>query len=93
MMNCKWMWTRGGMVQHAQGGWVRAVDAEAERAGLLESLRAAVERMEAVASGIPVENRHKGVSQRTHVQHMAVHLAEHAKKARATLAKAEGGAA
>lgn len=57
---------------------------------LLKAFKAAVERMEAVADRIPVQNRHKGVSQRAHVQHMAGHLEQHAKIARAAIAKAEG---
>ncbi len=56
---------------------------------LLKALKAATELMEAVATGIPVENRHKGISQAKHVRHMAGHLAEHAKLARAAIAKAE----
>jgi hypothetical protein len=55
---------------------------------LLEALKAAIERMEAVAEGIPVENRAEGVSQATHVRHMAGHLAQHAKIARAAIRKA-----
>ncbi|GAG08834.1 unnamed protein product, partial [marine sediment metagenome] len=55
---------------------------------LAEALEKAVERMEAVAEGIPVHNRAKGVSQAAHVAHMAGHLAQHAKKARAALAAA-----
>ena len=58
---------------------------------LLAALEAATERMEAVAEGIPVQNRHKGVSQRAHVHHMAGHLAQHAKRARAVLSEVEGG--
>ena len=63
-----------------------------ERAALLAdnerlraALEAAIERMEAVADGIPVNNRANGVSQATHVAHMAGHLAQHAKIARAAL--------
>jgi hypothetical protein len=52
---------------------------------LRAALEAAVERMEAVSVGIPVENRHEGVSQATHVRHMAGHLAQHAKLARTAL--------
>ena len=55
---------------------------------LLAALKAAAERMEAVAEGIPVHNRSKGVSQAAHVLHMAGHLAQHAKLARAAIAKA-----
>lgn len=55
---------------------------------LLKAFRAAVERMEAVAERIPVHNRAKGISQATHVAHMAGHLAQHAKIARAAIAKA-----
>ena len=44
--------------------------------------------MEAVAEGILIEKRHKGVSPETHVSHMASHLAQHAKIARAALEKA-----
>ena len=57
---------------------------------LLAALEAAVERMEAVAAGIGVENRANGISQATHVRHMAGHLAQHAKIARAAIAKAKG---
>jgi hypothetical protein len=56
-----------------------------ENARLRRALEAAVERMEAVSVGIPVENRHEGVSQATHVRHMAGHLAQHAKLARTAL--------
>jgi hypothetical protein len=59
-----------------------------EHAELLAALEAAVERMEAVAKSIPVCNRAKGVSQRAHVEHTAGHLAQHAKIARAFIAKA-----
>ena len=55
---------------------------------LLKAMEAAVERMEAVAEGILIEKRHKGVSPETHVSHMASHLAQHAKIARAALEKA-----
>jgi hypothetical protein len=65
----------------------RSVTLNAE---LLEALKAATERMEAVASRITVENRAHGISQATHVRHMAGHLAEHAKIARAAIDKAEG---
>lgn len=57
---------------------------------LLAALEAAAERMESVAANIPVQNRAKGVSQATHVAHMAAHLAQHAKIARAAIAKAKG---
>lgn len=65
---------------------VRAVNSHSL---LVDALKAAVNRMEAVASGIPVENRSPKVSQRAHVAHMAGHLAQHAKIARAAL-KAAG---
>lgn len=55
---------------------------------LLKALEAAIERMEAVSAGIPINKRHKGVSPQTHVLHMAGHLAQHAKIARKALAKA-----
>lgn len=55
---------------------------------MAEALRNAVERMEAVAEGIHVEKRSKGISQAKHVRHMAGHLAQHAKLARAALEKA-----
>jgi hypothetical protein len=61
-----------------------------EKAALLKAFKAAVERMEAVSEGIPVEKRSAGVSQATHVRHMAGHLAQHAKIARAAIARAEG---
>ena len=57
---------------------------------MLAALTAAVERMEAVAEGIIIEKRHKGVSPALHVRHMAGHLAQHAKLARAAIARAEG---
>jgi hypothetical protein len=57
---------------------------------LLKAFEAAVERMEAVAAGIPIQNRHKRVSPATHVSHMASHLAQHAKIARAAIANATG---
>ncbi len=56
---------------------------------LLAALEAATERMEAVAAGIPVHKRHKGVSPATHVAHMAGHLEQHAKIARAAIRKAK----
>lgn len=62
-----------------------APDLLRERDDLRAALEAAVERMEAVAEGIPVHKRHKGVSPATHVAHMAGHLAEHAKIARKAL--------
>jgi hypothetical protein len=55
---------------------------------MLAALMAAVERMEAVADGILVEKRQRGVSPAAHVRHMAGHLAQHAKIARAALAQA-----
>jgi hypothetical protein len=57
---------------------------------LLAAFEAAVERMEAVAEKIPVHNRAQGVSQARHVSHMAGHLGQHAKIARAAIAKATG---
>jgi hypothetical protein len=57
---------------------------------LLAALKAAVSRMEYVAENILIEKRHKGVSPATHVRHMASHLAQHAKIARAAIDKAEG---
>jgi len=59
---------------------------------LLAALVAAAERMEAVAEGIPIHKRHHRVSAATHVAHMAGHLAQHAKLARAAIAKATGEA-
>lgn len=59
-------------------------------AELVAAFEAAVERMETVSQRIGVENRHKGISQRAHVAHMAGHLEQHAKIARAALAKAKG---
>lgn len=61
-----------------------------ERAELLAALKAITERAEAVSDGIHVEKRNEGVSQAQHVRHMANHLAQHAKIARAAIAKAEG---
>ena len=65
---------------------------KAQNAELVRILEAALERMEAVSERIGVENRSEGVSQRAHVCHMAAHLAQHAKIARADLAKARGQA-
>jgi hypothetical protein len=59
---------------------------------LLEAFEKAVGRMEAVAAKLPVENRAPGVSQATHVSHIAGHLAQHAKFARLAIAKAKGEA-
>ena len=61
-----------------------------ERDALLSALKAITERAEAVSEGIHVEKRSNGVSQARHVGHMAGHLAQHAKIARAAIAKAEG---
>ena len=55
---------------------------------LVEACEAALGRMEAVASGILVEKRAKGVSQAAHVRHMAGHLEQHAKIFRAAITKA-----
>ena len=55
---------------------------------ILKAFEAAVERMEAVADGILIEKRHRGVSPETHVRHMAGHLEQHAKFARAAIEKA-----
>ena len=62
----------------------------AEYAELLAALEAITERAEDVSVKIPVENRSEGVSQAAHVRHMASHLAQHAKIARAAIAKAKG---
>jgi hypothetical protein len=62
-------------------------------AALLAAFKAAAERMEAVAEKIPVENRHESISQARHVRHMAGHLAQHAKIARAAIAATEKGGA
>lgn len=61
------------------------VSLRARVAELEAALEAAIERMESVADRIPVVNRANGVSQATHVMHMAGHLAQHAKIARAAL--------
>ena len=61
-----------------------------ERAELLAALEAITERAEDVSSRICVENRSEGVSQAAHVRHMASHLEQHAKIARATITKAKG---
>lgn len=58
---------------------------EPTREELIEALREITERAEAVSQGIPVENRNLGVSQATHVSHMASHLAQHCKPARQLL--------
>lgn len=70
-------------IRQALAQQVTKLEAENER--LREALEAAINRMEAVADGIPVVNRASGVSQATHVAHMAGHLAQHAKIARAAL--------
>ena len=64
----------------------------AENAELREALEAITERAEDVSDRIVVEKRNPGVSQASHVRHMASHLAQHAKKARAILAKREWSA-
>ena len=56
---------------------------------LVAALKAAIEDMELVADSLPVEKRHEGVSQATHVNHIAGHLAQHAKIARAALEAAQ----
>jgi len=71
-------------------GIAAIIDNETAAPALLAALEAAVKRMEAVAESIPVHRRAKGVSQATHVAHMAGHLAQHAKIARAAIAKATG---
>ena len=63
---------------------VRAVNSHD---ALVEACEAALGRMEAVASGILVEKRAKGVSQAAHVRHMAGHLEQHAKIFRAAITK------
>lgn len=57
---------------------------------LVAALEAAIERMEAVSESLPVHKRHKGVSKAAHVAHLAGHLFQHAKIARAALSKAKG---
>ena len=71
------------------GAVVAALNRAETQPAMLEAFDAAVGRMEAVAEGIPVENRSRGISQATHVRHMAGHLAQHAKIARAAIAAAE----
>lgn len=63
---------------------------QAENTELLAALEAITERAEDVSQKIPVENRSEGVSQASHVRHMASHLAQHAKIARAAIEKAKG---
>lgn len=63
---------------------------EVKNAELLAALEAITERAEDVSEKIPVENRSEGVSQAAHVRHMASHLAQHAKIARAAIQKAKG---
>ncbi len=66
-------------------------DAGADRsAALLAALEAITERAEYVADGITVDKRNKDVSMATHIAHMAGHLAQHAKRARAAIARATG---
>lgn len=80
------------LVRERGGGYLEAVELlELSRAELLAALEAATERMEAVSVGIPVHNRHPGVSQRAHVAHMAGHLEQHAKFARAAVLRAVAG--
>lgn len=57
---------------------------------LLTALEAAYDTMKRVYEHLPVENRATGVSQATHVRHLASHLEQHAKKALAAIAKAKG---
>ena len=73
-------------------GLADMIDRETGLVNLLAAMEAAVERMECVAEHIPVENRPHGVSQATHVRHLAGHLAVHARFAREALAAAGGGA-
>lgn len=54
---------------------------------LTAALEAITERTEDVADKIHVEKRSEGVSQAQHVNHMANHLAQHAKIARTALAQ------
>lgn len=54
---------------------------------LLEALKAAIERMEAVAEIMPIEKRNRGVNPKTHAWHLSGHLAVHAKKARTVIDK------
>lgn len=61
-----------------------------DRDELLAALKSAAERMEAVSESLPVEKRAVGVSQATHVAHLAGHLFQHSKRARAAIAKATG---
>jgi len=68
-----------------------APETKAQRDELLAALKKAVERMEAISEHLPVEKRAVGVSQRGHVQHLAGHLFQHAKIARAAIARAEKG--
>ena len=72
-------------VRHQSGQTQANARLIAAAPALAEALRNAVDRMEAVAEGIVVEKRHKGISQATHVRHMARHLAQHAKIARKAL--------
>ena len=58
-----------------------------EREKLIAALDAITERAEAVSQGIPVHQRSEGVSQATHVAHMAGHLAQHCKPAREILTR------
>lgn len=80
--------------KHTPTSWTENAD-EIDRLksvndALVAALEAAIERMESVADSIPVSNRAKGVSQATHVLHMAGHLAQHAKIARAALELVKG---
>ncbi len=62
---------------------------KAINADLLEALRNLAERAEDVSENIDPRKRYEGVTILQHVCHMAAHLAEHAKIARAAIAKAE----
>ena len=73
-------------------GIAALIDGETRQFEVLAAFKSAVERMEAVADGILIARRNKGVSPKTHVTHMAGHLAQHAKIARAAIALAEGRA-
>lgn len=78
-----------GTVYHETGKTPRRL-AE-ENAALLAALEAAAERMEHVSQSVLIDKRHRGVSPATHVRHMAAHLEQHAKRARAAADKAKGG--
>lgn len=82
-------WANAALIAAAPDTAAERDRLKAQNAELVRILEAALERMDAVSERIGVEHRSEGVSQRAHVGHMAAHLGQHAKIARADLAKAK----